>query len=104
MTPFLPNRLLPGGPNFGKWFIPLIILGYTALFLLLSMNLILQGCGREEMLSKKDSAIPVTLSTVTAMDVHLTIEQVGTLDANETLMVKSEAQGKINPWLKIPPW
>jgi membrane fusion protein (multidrug efflux system) len=67
----------------------------AALFLLLSMNLILQGCGREETLSKKDSAIPVTLGTVTAMDVHHTIDQVGTLEANETVMVKSEAQGKI---------
>jgi membrane fusion protein (multidrug efflux system) len=65
------------------------------LLLLLSMNLILHGCGREETLSKKDSAIPVTLSTVTSMDVRHTIDQVGTLEANETVMVKSEAQGKI---------
>jgi len=67
----------------------------AALFLLLSMNVILQGCGREESLPEKDSAIPVTLSMVTSMDVHHTIDQVGTLEANETVMVKSEAQGKI---------
>jgi len=67
----------------------------TALFLLLSMNIILQGCGREKTLSKKESAIPVTLSKVMSMDVRHTIDQVGTLEANETVMVKSEAQGKI---------
>jgi membrane fusion protein (multidrug efflux system) len=67
----------------------------AALFLLLSMNVILQGCGREETLSQKDSVIPVTLSAVTSMDVHHTINQVGTLEANETVMVRSEAQGKI---------
>ncbi len=66
----------------------------TVLFLLLSMNLMLQGCGQEETFSKKDTAIPVTLSTVTSMDVNHTIDQVGTLEANETVMVKSEATGK----------
>jgi membrane fusion protein (multidrug efflux system) len=73
----------------------MIRLTTAALFLLLSMNVILQGCGREQTFSKKDSAIPVTLSTVTSMDVQHTIDQVGTLEANETVMVKSEAQGKI---------
>jgi len=67
----------------------------TMLFLLLSSNLIIQGCGREEPLQEKDTAIPVTLTTVTQMDVTHTIDQVGTLEANETVMVKSEAQGKI---------
>ena len=67
----------------------------AALFLLISMNIILQGCGQEVNLPKKESAIPVTLSTVTSMDVQHTIDQVGTLEANETVMVKSEAQGKI---------
>jgi membrane fusion protein (multidrug efflux system) len=67
----------------------------TVLFLVLSMNLMLQGCGQEETFSKKDTAIPVTLSTVTSMDVNHTIDQVGTLEANETVMVRSEALGKI---------
>jgi membrane fusion protein (multidrug efflux system) len=59
------------------------------------MNLILQGCGQEKTFSKKDTAIPVTLSTVSAIDVNHTIDQVGTLEANESVMVRSEAQGKI---------
>jgi membrane fusion protein (multidrug efflux system) len=67
----------------------------TVLFFLLSMNLMFQGCGQEETFSRKDTAIPVTLSTVTSMDVNHTIDQVGTLEANETVMVKSEALGKI---------
>ena len=67
----------------------------TLLFLLLSISLIIHGCGQEETFSKKDTAIPVTLSRVTSMDVDHTIDQVGTLQANETVMVKSEALGKI---------
>ena len=67
----------------------------TLLFLLLSISPILQGCGQEETFSKKDTAIPVTLSRVTSMDVNHTIDQVGTLEANESVMVRSEAQGKI---------
>jgi membrane fusion protein (multidrug efflux system) len=67
----------------------------TILFLLFSINPILQGCGREEALQKKDTAVPVTLTTVSQMDVSHTIDQVGTLEANEMVMVRSEAQGKI---------
>ena len=74
---------------------PMIRVTTTPLFLLLSISLILHGCGQEETFSKKDSAIPVTLSTVTSMDVQHTIDQVGTLEANETVMVRSEVQGKI---------
>ena len=65
------------------------------LFPVLSIHLILQGCGREETFQKKDTAIPVTLATVKQMDVNHTIDQVGTLEANETVMIRSEAQGKI---------
>jgi len=53
------------------------------------------GCGSKEAPSTKEIAIPVTLGKVKSMDVHHTIKQVGTLDANETVMVKSEAKGKI---------
>lgn len=56
---------------------------------------ILLGCGSKEAPSKKDIAIPVTLGEVKIMDVHHTIKQVGTLEANETVIVKSEAKGKI---------
>lgn len=61
----------------------------------LAITLPLTGCGRKEALPAKESAIPVTLSTITTMDIPHTIEQVGTLEANETVMVRSEAQGKI---------
>ena len=53
------------------------------------------GCDSKEVPSKKDSAIPVTLGKVKSMDVHHIIKQVGTLEANETVMVKSETKGKI---------
>ncbi|MBW2182434.1 MAG: efflux RND transporter periplasmic adaptor subunit [Deltaproteobacteria bacterium] len=60
------------------------------------VTIILLGCGSKEAPSKKDSTIPVTLGKVKAMDVHHIIKQVGTLEANETVLVKSEAKGKIN--------
>jgi len=72
-----------------------IIENLLSLSVLLAIVIILLGCGREEVLSKKDIAIPVTLDKVKSMDVHHIIKQVGTLEANETVMVKSEAKGKI---------
>ena len=50
------------------------------------------GCGSKEAPSKKDIAMPVTLGKVKSMDVHHIIKQVGTLEANETVVVKSEAR------------
>ena len=62
---------------------------------LLVITIVLFGCGSIEAPSKKDIAIPVTLGKVKSLDVHHIIKQVGTLEANETVMVKSEAKGKI---------
>ena len=59
------------------------------------VTIILLGCGSKEAPSKKGIAIPVTIGKVKSMDVHHIIKQVGTLEANETVMVKSEAKGKI---------
>ena len=47
---------------------PMIRSTTTILFLILSISLILQGCGQEETFSKKDTAIPVTLSRVTSTE------------------------------------
>ena len=63
--------------------------------ILLASTIVFLGCGSKETPSKKDIPIPVTLGKVKSMDVHHTIKQVGTLEANETVMVKSEAKGKI---------
>ena len=62
---------------------------------LLVITIVLFGCGSKEAPSEKDIAIPVTLGKVKSMDVHHIIKQVGTLEANERVMVKSEAKGKI---------
>lgn len=59
------------------------------------VTIIVLGCGSKEAPSKKDITIPVTLGKVKAMDVHHIIKQVGTLEANEAVLVKSEAKGKI---------
>ncbi len=59
------------------------------------ITIIVLGCGSKEAPSKKDITIPVTLGKVKAMDVHHIIKQVGTLEANEAVLVKSEAKGKI---------
>jgi len=65
-------------------------------FIILSViTIVLFGCGSKEAPSKKDIAIPVTLGKVKSMDVHHIIKQVGTLEANERVMVKSETKGKI---------
>jgi len=64
--------------------------------LVILIIMILFGCDNNKATpSKNDITIPVTLAKVKSMDVHHTINQVGTLEANETVLVKSEAKGKI---------
>jgi membrane fusion protein (multidrug efflux system) len=64
------------------------------LFLCLMFLLGCQG-DKADQLSGENSRISVTAAQIETMDVHHYLKQTGTLLANETVLVKSEAQGKI---------
>ena len=61
------------------------------------MMLIAGGCAKAEKEVKREKqAVPVTVGEVSARNIRYILNQVGTLEANQAVTVRSEVEGKVN--------
>lgn len=61
------------------------------------MTLIIGGCAKAEKEVKREKqAVPVTVGEVSTRNIRYILNQVGTLEANQAVTVRSEVEGKVN--------